>query len=534
VVNFENVFERLDELIEQDINLVNAPGIAVGLTNRDQLLRVRGYGTSNVDKQNPVQLETLFEIGSISKAFTSIAILQLQEQGLLNVHDPVTKHLPWFEIQSQFDPITLHHLMSHSAGIIMGADVTPSDYLETWNLRHTEVGASPGMKFQYSNIGYKVLGLVLQEILRQDISEILRERVLDPLGMKDTESVITHDTRARLAVGYEAFYDDRPLPRGGPLAPATWLEFDAADGSICTTAADMCIYLRALLCRGQGILEEPSFEQLIRPIIPTADGLHGEYYGYGLFIEEIEGHQAIGHSGGMVGYTANLLADVDAGLGVVVLTNGPAEPEGIVRYALGSLRAAQEERQLPPLPVNDPRKIDNANDYAGTYHSRDKAFRLLLQGDQLCLEFKGDTTPLESRAPHGFYVPQPAFERFLLHFGSEDGKIVEALHGPDWYIRNNELISNHLTHPLEWEAYPGHYRSYNPWLSNFRVVLRKGLLVLIYPSGIEEHLVPLRKGVFRVGEDSHSPERLSFDVVLKGQAMQANLSGGVYCRTFTP
>lgn len=558
MADFQGTLKRLDVTIERYLQSLTIPGLVIGITNCDRLLFVGHYGLANRESQQPVTSKTLFQIGSISKAFTSILLLQLQEEGLLNIDDPIINHLPWFEVQSKYDPITLRHLMSHTAGIINGSDETPAAYTEVWNLRYTQTTAPPGEIFHYSNSGYKVLGLVLQTILGQPIAEIMRQRLFDPLGMTATEPVFTHATRARLAVGYESYYDDRPHPRGGLLAPATWLEADSADGSICSTAEDMCCYLRALLQRGAGLLNPDSFEQLIQPIIPTDDGLHGEHYGLGMCIKQVGGHHVISHSGGMVGYQSHLLADLDAGLGVIALCNSLYSPEDIANLAWENLVALLDGKEIPEVPQADPYTVKNIDDYVARFHCGEKEFLLISQGEHLYLEFKGDLVLLEPTAPDVFLVPHPAFELFLLYFereqspaiptsagdceesedkpgkGVEKTSITAAFHGPDVYLREGCRSAPVPSYPPEWDAYPGHYRTFSPWYSNIRVVLRKGKLVLIEPNGEEHALHPLEPGRFRVDDEPRSPEFIAFDLLIDGKAQQANLSGGSYSRTFTP
>ena len=553
MADLEGAFKRLNATIEREIETLNHPGLAIGITDCERLLFCGRYGLANREAKLPVTPETLFQIGSISKAFTSIALLQLQEQGLLNIDDPVTKYLPWFEVKSEYAPITLRHLMSHTAGIITGSDETPAAATEVWNLRYTRATVPPGEMFHYSNSGYKALGLVLQTILDQSMAEILRQRVLDPLGMTATEPVFTHAIRPRLAVGYESYYDDRPHPCGGLLAPATWFESDTADGSICSTAEDMCCYLRALLQRGAGLLTPESFELLIQPLIPTEDDLHGEHYGLGMCTKHLDGHHIISHSGGMVGYQTHLLADLDAGLGIVALGNSPYEPEKIANFAWEQLAATLDGREIPEIRQADPCAVQNTEDYVGRYRCGDREFILTSQGEHLYLEFEGELALLEPAQPGGFLVPHPSFELFLLYFGrdpnsqgEETTQITEALHGPDVYRREGSAFSKKVEfssqdvysveseHSAEWNAFPGHYRSHNPWYSNFRVVLRKARLLLIEPNGEEHVLHPIEPGLFRVSDDPHSPEFLRFEVIIDGKAQFAYHSGGAYCRTFTP
>jgi CubicO group peptidase (beta-lactamase class C family) len=149
MTNFQAAFKRLDQFIEQKIKAANVPGMAVAVTDRERLLRVSTYGFADVAAQTPVTPEMLFEIGSIGKSFTSIALLQLREEGRLDLHEPVTRYLPWFEVQSEYEPITLHHLMSHTGGIIMGADFPGEARYEVWALRETEATTTPGTYFHY-------------------------------------------------------------------------------------------------------------------------------------------------------------------------------------------------------------------------------------------------------------------------------------------------------------------------------------------------------------------------------------------------
>ncbi|MDP9374233.1 MAG: serine hydrolase, partial [Chloroflexota bacterium] len=134
-----------------------------------------------------------------------------------------------------------------------------------------------------------------------------------------------------------------------------------------------------------------------------------------------------------------------------------------------------------------------------------------------------------------FVIGHPAFARFPLRFGRDgDGRVTEAFHGADWYTAERYTGPAAFDHPANWIAYPGHYRSHNPWFSNFRIVLRKGTLLLIHPAGQEEALVPLDDDTFRVGNTAHSPERLRFDTIVDGQALRVNLSGEYYYRALTP
>ena len=147
----------------------------------------------------------------------------------------------------------------------------------------------------------------------------------------------------------------------------------------------------------------------------------------------------------------------------------------------------------------------------------------------------GGGAALERRGRDCFYAPHPALSRFLLRFGRQEGQVVEAFWGPGWFPNQRYTGPSNFDVPSEWAAYPGHYRSHNPWLSNFRVVRRTGGLVLVMPHGASQPLVPLEGHRFRIGADERSPERVAFDGVIDGVATSAVVSGGGrFGRTFTP
>jgi CubicO group peptidase (beta-lactamase class C family) len=540
----QTAFGLVDSYFAANLSMLNLPGMAIGLTDGKHLLRVSTYGYADLAAAAPVEPETLFEIGSISKSFASILILQLHEEGRLDIHAPLKEYLPWFEVKSSFEPITLHHIMTHSAGIVRGNDATGSTAYQVWALRDTQTGTPPGSFFHYSNAGYKTLGLILERLLGQPIDQIMRERLFEPLGMAASQPVITHNTRRRLAVGYEPFYDDRPLPRGGLLAPATWLEDKGTDGAISSTAADMAAYMRLLLNRGQGpagrLLSEASFDLLTQSAIQPEDGEHGEFYGYGLNVGPVDGAHCLWHSGGMVGYRAMMQVDLDHGLGVIILTNGPscrgkASIEGLGWFALRALRATHLGQELPQPPLADPFHLGGAPEYAGTYAGDRGHLTFLAQGGALHLKHDRASIPLQVVGDECFYANHPDWALYPFRFVREQGQIREVVHGPHSYASEASGERTAGDAPQVWQALTGHYRSYNPWMTNFRVIQRGERLLLLTPDGDEERLVLQEDGSFRVGDDERLPECLRFDTIVDGQALRARFTGdGDYHRTFTP
>jgi hypothetical protein len=413
-------------------------------------------------------------------------------------------------------------------------------------LRETETAWPPGTQFYYSDAGYQVLALVLQQVIGQPFQEILRAQLLEPLGMADSEPAFTHAMRPRAATGYRSLYDDRPSHASQPLVPAAWIEMNAGDCCIAATAEDLARFARMLLNRGQGpggpLLSRASFQQLIHEPMATEYGFE---YGYGIEVQRRDGIAHLGHGGGMPGYEARMLIDVDHGLGVTLLTTTPSIQVRDLAWTVMNLwREAYLGEPLGTaldavdLPPPDPTRVENAADIEGTYRGDRKTLTLAAEGGKLVLHLQeGGGIALEKRGEDAFYVPHPGLNRFLLRFGRAEagsegqGEVVEVFHGGDWYLGKRYAGPCSFSHPAEWDAYPGHYRSHIPWQTNFRVVLRKGALWFVWPEGSEEPLTSLEAGVFRVG-DEHSPERLRFSQRVDGQALCATLSGDDYYRFF--
>jgi D-alanyl-D-alanine carboxypeptidase len=531
---FQPAFQQLDEFITRHLKDVGAPGMTVALADRKGLLRASQYGFADLKAGLPVKPETLFEIGSISKSFVGIAAVQISEEGKLDLQKPVKDYLPWLKVESSYASFTAHHLLSHTSGL---SAVPLLMRVAATTLR---TGSEPGARFVYSNIGYVLLGLLLEAVDKQPLSEILRRRVLDRLGMTKSAPVITNDLRERMAVGYSPFYEDRPFPAKGKLGEAPWLEVLEAAGSVAATATEMGAYLEMLLNRGLGpkgrVLSEKGFELFTKPVIKAPFRGEEASYGYGLWTSVIDGHTLLRHTGGMVAFSSAMFADLTAGFAAFASVNarlGGYRPVAVTRYALDLLSAAAAEQELPaaPPPPRPPDKIRNGSDFAGTYSASDgEKLVLIAEGEQLLLNHKGQRIALEQAGRDRFIVKHPDFELFALSFGREKDLVVEAFHGSRWWTNERYASAKSFDYPKEWDAFTGRYRSDSPWYGSARIVIRKGRLLV---DG-EQPLTQIEPGVFRPDGESNAAERVTFDTVVNGKAMHASYSGIDFYRTFTP
>ncbi len=542
-------FAALTEYLGRWLAAAPAAGLSISLTDRRRTLFTAGVGYSDLAARSPVLADTTFQIGSIGKSFTALALLQLAQAGRLDLDAPVSTHLPWLALPSRYGPITLRHLLSHTAGLPAGTDFTPAARYEGYALRDTEAAWEPGSRFHYSNTGYKLLGWLLEDVTGQDYATAIRQRVLEPLGMRSSEPTITHHGRHHMATGYVDLHDDRPRRRSDILIPAPWMEYAVGDGSQVSTAGDMARYARVWLNEGRGeagpVVSPAMYQQMTTPVIamPRGDEQDDYRYGFGIISHRGGDHHFIGHGGSTVGFRAIMITDQTDGLGVVILCNGSGvDLYPPARYTLGVAAAIRDGEPVPePPPLPDPTRIDDADRYAGRFvHETSGAVLLVIaRRDQLLLRRQdGPTIRLEHISGNTFCVPHDEFDPFPVRFRALQGAgdaahMVEVHHGPDVYIREGSApLAETAPHPPEWDAFPGHYRSHTPYLTSFRVILRRGRLFLAWPNGGEEPLTPragdpLASPRFYVGPaDQPSAEWIRFDTVVGSRVLRARWAGG--------
>ncbi len=512
------------------------------MTDLDRPVHLAVFGSANLDAHLAVDSATLFEIGSISKAFTSTLVLQEAEAGRLDLDEPARATLPWLAIGPRTATITPRQLLAHRSGLVQGAEVSPEAMSEVLLLAEVAPAGAVGA-FHYSNVGYKLLGLLLEAVSGRPYPDLVRERILEPLGMATTAPAITNDVRPRLAVGYEAFCDDRPLPPGGRLAPATWLETSTADGSVAATALDMTAFVRMLLRRGAGpkgrLLAESSVEAMSTPWAPAGQPAPKEGYGFGIALQRGRHGPVLRHGGGMVGYRAELAVEPEAGIGVIVLSNGPGDPGWIARAALELFRPGAGATAALDSLRPDPWVVPDAAAHVGRYGEGPGAFELVERdpGHLWLVDAEGEAR-VSPAGPDALLAAHPRLDRFPLESLRTPDRVSGFHHGGAWYGRDGARLPPAAA-AEDAAAVVGHYRSYNPWFSHVRVVARQGRLVAVAPGGTEAfdgspELVRTGTDRFRLGSDPATPEVIHFDQHVGGRAMRACLSGGHFHRTAAP
>lgn len=340
------------------------PGLTIAIIQEGELAYSGGFGARNLERNLPMTENSLFGIGSITKSFTTLAIMQLVEQGKIDLHAPVNKYID-FRLGSKKNPITIHHALSHSSGLpdMMGSILTMArgagfidpiepmssrkDFLLHLNGAVKENLYEPGEKFLYNNDIFTLLGLIIERITDMEYQEYIKKNILQPLKMNKSfytrEELEQEDNRI---TGYISIKEDEPLK--GIEHPFDYLIH--APGGLITTVIQMVNYMKALmnggLFEGKQIIQKSSIEQMWGHHIEIPEdtsykmGKKG-WYGYGWMIENYFDHLLVQHGGGITGSPATCSMIPEKKLGVIIGANRETTPSlkllasGILAILLG-------------------------------------------------------------------------------------------------------------------------------------------------------------------------------------------------------
>jgi hypothetical protein len=428
-------------------------------------------------------------------------------------------------METDFGEILIHHLLTHSSGMPADAPLFPRS--ADWRPRQA---FAPGTQFHYCNWGYDVLGRLIEYVEGRAWADVLTERILTPLEMRQTVATITSQTRSRIVQSYVALHDDRPYPRHGPLVPAGNLTVVFAAGSIASTADDMGLYLQMLLNRGRTstgpLISEESFTLFSSPHIPAPLFGSAASYGYGIVVDQLEGRTRLRHTGGAVSFASSLQADLDSGFGAFSSINADLgyRPEPITEYTLRLLHAQAHRARLPEPPTIDATgQVVNGTDYVGVFRKPDGTQIEVKEGHgrSLVLIADGVTGGLQPLGGDLFLAEHPAFALFPLVFGRDSADsaanpapVTDLSYGADWYVNPQYHGPGPQPDSAAFERYVGTYYAENPWYDTTHIVQRQGQLYM----GGDTLLVPIGDRRFRIGRDSSSPELIEFADVVEGHA----------------
>lgn len=317
------LLQQIDEYVRKEISEANIPGLSVGIIQGDETLLLRSYGTAGPDDQ-PMTPQTPMLLGSTSKAFTAMAVMQLVEQGLIDLDSPIGRYLPEFETS---DPeltsrIKVRHLLNQTSGLTEAdgrKDLAEQEDipLRERNLRYGKVtlAAAPGEQFEYSNINYSLLGWLVETVTGDSLNHYFQRHIFIPLNMNNSFTSYESAKEHGLAAGHRVWFG-RPLPTS-----TNYLSHDVATGYVISSAEDMTKYLKAHIKAGAEaapILSKSGFAQLFQPGGRESDAVG---YGMGWYINLGSGSKW--HHGDLEHFhSAMIILNKDgASWGIVLLAN---------------------------------------------------------------------------------------------------------------------------------------------------------------------------------------------------------------------
>jgi D-alanyl-D-alanine carboxypeptidase len=328
---------RADSLVFTWLAETKAPSVAFAVIRGMDTLAYGAHGLANVEAWRAPTASTVYEIGSLTKQFTSAAIMKLVEQGRVKLDDDLSKYVPQFPLQGR--KVTIRHLLNHTSGI-HSYTASPA-WAKTWSetlspdaivkfVAADTFDFAPGASYRYNNTGYVLLGMIIEKVTGKKYAAYLEEQFFKPLGMKSTSYCPTRTTDPIFATGYSRG------PNGAIRAPFLDLSHPFSAGALCSTVGDFVAWQRAL--DGGKVVSPASYATMT-----TADTLNTGAkinYGFGLVPGNVNGHRSVSHTGGIHGFSTVAHYFPDDTLSVVVFTNydggGPSPLAlNLVRIAYG-------------------------------------------------------------------------------------------------------------------------------------------------------------------------------------------------------
>ncbi len=370
--------ERLKSAVRYEVEQKELPAFSISLVDRDQVVWADGFGFQDAEKKVPVTAETVYRVGSVSKLFTDIAVLQLVEERKLDLDAPVQQFLPEFNPQNPFAvPLTLRQMMSHRSGLVRESPVghyfdpdEPTLAATVASLNQTTLVYKPDAKTKYSNAAIAVVGAVLEKQLDVSHPDRVQQTILDPLDMRCSSFVVTPTIEPKLATGWMRTYDGRRFK-----APMFLLGTGPA-GNLYSSVLDLSKFTSCLFRDGRtenGKILTPESLTLMTTPIKDADGkLQG--FGLGFHVQQFDGYTKIGHGGAVYGFSTQLEALPVRKLGVVAAasldgTNGVVGR--LADYALRLMLATQDGKTLPTYRTTIPVPPERVKDLVGAYREVD-------------------------------------------------------------------------------------------------------------------------------------------------------------------
>ena len=523
---YREAVERIRAFALADLADKGFPAMQIALAGPDGFAATLAVGHSDLERRLPVREDQLFQIGSISKSLVAMALFALADRGKVDLSAIAQALLPDYPLPPE--PITVAQLLEHSSGLPnAGFSAFPSvPDGRLWT------GFAPGSRYSYCNLGYALIGAIVERASGMSCAAAVETLVLRPLGMASARPAIRVADRGLYAIGYARMREDLPWLPGAALAPAPWIDFDNPAGSVAATAADMACYLSCLarLAQGKGapLFSDTMADRFRTGTVDATGNGPGARYANGLVHVTVENRQCLRHTGGMRAFSSAFLLDKETGLGCYASVNvggaGGYRPREVTEYALAMLRAAgaglplpQERKPAPPPPV------ENAARYTGRWLASDgPELTIAERGGALFVTAKGRERPLRAAGGEGAFVTDhPALPAQRFAFDAAPTPLL--LLGDRLYGRDRAPPRQPPSPRLS--LYAGTYYDAAAWEPRI-VVHALGETLLIGTEALSE----APDGSWRFVDSAGASERIWFQHRVAGRPQTLNLSGVLFRR----
>jgi D-alanyl-D-alanine carboxypeptidase len=345
---------KLDEAIRKKMAELHVAGTSVAVLRNGKVVLTKGYGLANVERSIPAKPETKYQIASTTKPFTAMAVMMLVESGKVSLDEKVAKYLP--KLPARYSEVTIRQLLTQTSGVNrdLRADNTDDFTVEEFWKRLETAPASfpPGERWEYSNTGYILLGMVIESVTGKTYGDFLRERIFRPLGMKDTAYLEPPGKSKDRAVGYDW--------AEGTFRPSPYFSGGFSAGGLISTVSDMAKWDAAFST--EKLLKRKTLEQMFMPAKLGNGSLvnfdfRGEpsSYGFGWFLTSYRGRKIATHGGVISGFSSQVMRFTDDKTTVIVNSNGKSGADRIgYAEALAKTVADAYVPNLPPVPGSVP------------------------------------------------------------------------------------------------------------------------------------------------------------------------------------
>lgn len=318
--------DAIDSFLQKELSSLHIPGASLLVAKNGKVIKSAGYGLSNIELGVPASSKTVYEIGSMTKQFTSMAIMMLIEEGKLEFENPINTFFPGAPPAWKY--ITIRHLLTHTSGI--QNHVAVPGYIDSFKINLSHQGFPrqqeilqlffqlpleflPGQSWAYDNTGYYLLGLIIEKVSRQSYWTFLENRILKPLGMNNTRNSDTRELVYHRASGYlwqDSLYKNQPT---------LWPFVGFSAGSLMSTVEDLALWDAALYT--ERLVKKETLEKMWQPVKSKSGRPLPVNYGLGWFIDSYHGHRILQHNGGTPGFSSLIYRFPDDTLSVILLTN---------------------------------------------------------------------------------------------------------------------------------------------------------------------------------------------------------------------